>query len=165
MVHKLVLVSGPRNSGKTTMLLSLIDEGHKQGLQIAGVLALANEEKTWYRLLDLSSGRQRLALLESTDDSFAHIGRFAIFQEAFDWANKTIEQALASADLIVFDEIGRLELDGGGLAPSFVQALSSPARVVAAVRDSMFDRVSEYFGLARFNPTMLKPAKDVTAHE
>lgn len=166
MQTRLTLVTSRRNGGKTTTLERLVGEAKATSLAVGGVLALANPEKTWYRLLDLSSGKSMLALSEGIVQGAARIGRFSINQSAFDWANAEIERALQTANLIVFDEIGALELQGGGLAPSFCKALvCKNVDILAAVRDTNLEAVMKTFALDRGRPTLIQVGKEMKTNE
>jgi len=163
---RLTLVVAPLNGGKTTHLVKLIDAAERDGLVVSGVLALANPEKTWYRLKDLSTTESRLALSEKQGLGKDRIGRFFINDEAFAWANALIEQSLETADVVVFDEIGKLETQEHGLAPSFHKALAQDrAIILAAVRDAHVEVVMNHFGLEASALTLVQVKKEDGTNE
>jgi nucleoside-triphosphatase THEP1 len=163
---RLTLVVAPRNGGKTTHLVHLIETLKQDGLDVAGVLALANPEKTWYRLKDLSSTESRLVLCETQLLGMQRIGRFSINAEGFAWANALIEKSLGAADVVVFDEIGKLELGEGGLAPSFRKALALNAvSILASVRDEHVQEVVKHFSLDASELTLVPVKKDDIENE
>ena len=162
----MTLVVAPQNGGKTTHLVKLIDEAKRNSLVVSGVHALANPEKTWYRLKDLSTTESRLALSEKQELGKDRIGRFFINDEAFAWANALIEQSLETADVVVFDEIGKLETQEHGLAPSFRKALAQDrATILAAVRDVHVKVVMKHFGLESSALTLLQVKKEDGTNE
>ena len=166
MQPRLTLVVAPLNGGKTTHLVKLIDAVQRDGLVVSGVLALANPEKTWYRLKDLSTAESRLALSEMQALGEGRIGRFSIDAASFAWANALIERSLATADVVVFDEIGKLEIQEGGLAPSFHKALAQDrATVLAAVRDVHVEAVMKHFGLDASALTLVQVKKEDGTNE
>lgn len=166
MQPRLTLVVAPLNGGKTTHLVKLIDAAERDGLVVSGVLALANPEKTWYRLKDLSTTESRLALSEKQELGKGRIGRFFIDDEAFAWANALIERSLATADVVVFDEIGKLETQEHGLAPSFHKALAQErAIILAAVRDAHVEVVMNHFGLEASALTLVQVKKEDGTNE
>ncbi len=166
MQPRLTLVVAPLNAGKTTHLLKLIDEAERNGLVVSGVLALANPEKTWYRLKDLSTTESGRALSEKQGLGKDRIGRFFINDEAFAWANALIEQSLETADVVVFDEIGKLETQEHGLAPSFHKALAQErATILAAVRDVHVKVVMKHFGLEPSALTLVQVKKEDGTNE
>ena len=155
-----------RDGGKTAYLKHLIDEVRNAGLRVSGVLALANPEKTWYRLKDLSSTDSRLALSSYLKLGTGHIGRFSFSADVFIWANTLIEQSMATTDLVVFDEIGKLELQGGGLAPSFRKALDAKAcNILASVRDENVGAVIECFAIDASQLSLVQVEKEKYKYE
>lgn len=158
---ELILVVGDRDSGKTTTLEALRSSYRAKNHEIGGFLALANPEKTWYRLKDLSSTESRLALSSQINLGTERIGRFSISSDVFAWANALIEQSMATTELIVFDEIGKLELQGGGLAPSFRKALDETScNILASVRDEHVEAVLKCFAIDASHLSIVKVEKE-----
>ena len=94
------------------------------------------------------------------------IGRFSIDAEGFAWANALIEKSLGKSDVVVFDEIGRLELNEGGLAPSFRKALArKQVSILAAVRDVHVEEVVRHFGLEASELNLVQVNKDDIENE
>lgn len=148
MAPRPTFIVGGRDGGKSTTLARLLSLPPWNALRTAGVLALATVEKTQYNLKDLETGEVRLALGVEGGPTWRPLGRFFYDQEVFDWANRRICASLARAELVVFDEIGRLELEGGGLAPSFGKALDRDGvHVVAVVRRVFVEAVKAHFGI------------------
>lgn len=162
MQPRLTLVVAPLNGGKTTHLLKLIDEAERNGLVVSGVLALANPEKTWYRLNSLATGESRLAFSEDAGLGSLRLGRFFVDASVFVWANAQVQSDLEHCKVVFFDEIGKLELHGKGFAPSFRSALETEAvSVVAAVRTSFLDEVIHTFSLEKHPYSLVNVAKPI----
>jgi len=148
MAPRPTFVVAERNVGKTTALKALLQRPPYDTMKVCGVLALANDDKTQYTLIDLASKERRLALTTEVKAQWPAVGRFFYDEQAFAWANGLIISSLATAELAVFDEIGRLEVAGGGLAMAFFQALhTAHVQVVAAVRTCLVDEVKEAFAV------------------
>ncbi|MGH0053716.1 MAG: nucleoside-triphosphatase [Sphaerochaetaceae bacterium] len=161
MQARLTLFVGERNAGKTTALQGLLRQSRSQKKRLCGMLALANPEKTVYRLKDISSNEERLALSAEPMGEGRRIGRFYLDDNAFHWANRRILQDLKNAEVVLFDEIGRLELSGAGLAPSFREALEIPGLLVfAAVRLPFVQDVLAEFSIPRENVKIQYVGKD-----
>ena len=157
---ELILVVGDRDSGKTTTLRHMLSTHYKQNHAVGGFLTLANPEKTWYRLNSLANGESRLAFSEETSLGSLRLGRFSVDESVFAWANAQVQTDLTQCDVVFFDEIGKLELRGGGFAPSFRLALAADAvSVIAAVRATFLDEVIRCFGLEKHPYTLVKVAK------
>ena len=110
---KLVIITGPRGAGKTTLCGKLIDQAREAGWRVAGVLSLArvvDGEKTGIDVVDLASNQQRaLAIRSFTAPSEIRTIGYAFDPQAMAWAN-TVLAGSGDCDLLVVDELGPLEL-------------------------------------------------------
>jgi nucleoside-triphosphatase len=115
----LIIVSGPAHCGKTSLVAALLPRLAQQGRRVAGILAEGHwrdNRRSGFTLIDLCSGRRTpLAglMVDAGPQDFPYelnpkgltAGRRALSSEdCFD------------ADLVVVDEIGSLEVNGGGWA-------------------------------------------------
>ena len=152
MPDKITLITAERDGGKTTTLISYLEKRSFEPFMLCGVLSLANQEKTCYRLKDLISEEERVVLdIESLPDARMY-GRFFVDDSTFAWVNSQIIQNLPQASVAVFDEIGRFELEGNGLDVSFRRALQLPlAEVIATVRRPFLESVVKKYALDRFH--------------
>jgi len=141
--NKLTLIVSPIGGGKTRYLSNLnLPSPH------CGVVTSSNIEKTIYHIKDLAGGEERLLLSEAYLPNARRFGRFFVLEETFDWANERIISNLEASKAVVFDEIGRIEIEGWGLKSSFLKALRTPAiEIYAAVRDTLLDQVLKTFDL------------------
>lgn len=151
-MKKLVVVTGGLNSGKTTLLTAYCSRlDLEKGLRLGGVactVPLPGKKKTDYVLYDLRTGESKPSMSLNETPTWLKKGRFYINPAVFDWANSCIVQAFAETDCLVFDEIGLFEIEGGGLSPSFLEALKYyPGVVIAVVRDTLLEQVATHFSL------------------
>jgi len=150
VASKVIVITGDRNGGKTTTLLDYLAKNRSSYLphEICGYISHANTEKTCYRLKDLSSGEERIALSEKELPCARRWGRFFVDDEVFLWANQTIEKHLDTAKLVVFYELGLLELAGCGFHRSFCSALAKTDLVLlATVRTQFLPEIQRRYGL------------------
>ncbi len=143
-----IAVVGPQDSGKTTllhhMLTSLLDEGKTP----AGIVTRLDMPKDAYWVTDVGTGQTRRLLCSEPFEGSERFFRFYLDPTVASWANDVILARSSRTSHLFFDEVGRLELEGRGLAPSFRQAIGSPAlTVVVAVRDSFLSDVVRTFGI------------------
>lgn len=103
-----------------------------------------------YRVRDLVSGQE--TLLCSLNPPGIPFRRFFFSPEALEFANSLLKEAAEGAQVILADEVGPLELAGGGFAPGMRAALSSPAFLVLTVRPSLVDAVRAWAGLPATTP-------------
>jgi nucleoside-triphosphatase len=121
---QLVLVSGPRNTGKTEYARWVVERARAAGLRVAGFYSEAEWEagvKARFYLQDVADPGQRalLASVRPAPELDLRAGPFHLSSEVFRRADKVLRRA-AGADLICIDEVGPLEVKGGG----FHEALS-----------------------------------------
>lgn len=98
-----------------------------------------------YRVRDLATGEEKpLCSLAPPGIPFR---RFFFSPDGLAFANAALARAAQEADVIVADEVGPLELSGGGLGPGLLAALQSRAFLVLTVRPSLVDDVRAWAGL------------------
>ncbi|HZJ88964.1 MAG TPA: nucleoside-triphosphatase [Sphaerochaeta sp.] len=149
MKSRVLLICAAKNTGKTTYLQHALKTDPWRSLKVAGMLSLSNTAKSEYTLYDLVTGEQRLALSAERAIGEQVFGRYWIDTEAYRWANEQMLAALPSAALLLFDEIGKLELAGSGFLPAFAAALArKEGQIVASVRTEALRAVQAHFGLA-----------------
>jgi nucleoside-triphosphatase len=116
----LILVTGPRGTGKTRWCIALVDHARALGLDLHGLLSPAVMEagqKIGIDLLDLASGeRRRLAYRRGDADGDIATTDWQMVSETLQWGN-AILKAINSCEIFILDEVGPLEFEQGlGLA-------------------------------------------------
>lgn len=151
-VPRVVLVSGPKHSGKTALVENVIASPAVQGLRVAGILAkgLWREGlRAGFDLLDLASGRCVPLARRRSAPHPAHGMMFDFFDAGFLAGAEALSlDVCRAADVVVVDEIGRLEARGEGWAPHLRQLLTldGPLLILVARLDCL-PRIRERFGL------------------
>jgi nucleoside-triphosphatase THEP1 len=97
--------------------------------------------------MDIATGEELPLEHPAIDEVAVAVGRFQFRQAAFDWAVQHIDQALGSAGSVVIDEVGPLEMRGGGFAPLLdrLERDHPTTRRVLLVRTSLLDAVADRF--------------------
>lgn len=115
-----ILVSGWRRVGKTTLLLRLREAAIGAGRSAGGFLSVARfegGEKTGIDLMDASSGAviplARYTVNPPEDPGVIRIGPYVFDPAAMDAALRCAESG-QDADVFFVDELGPLELEQGG---------------------------------------------------
>ena len=138
----IVILTGPREAGKTAACHRLATLATARGWTVAGVLSPAvfqGGRKVGISLFDLSSGLSRhfASRLQRPDPG----GLGYCFEEAaISWANDVLSSA-PPCDLLVVDEVGPLEiLYGKGIATAFGVLRQGRYRLaVIVVRPELID--------------------------
>jgi len=141
---KLVLWTGEKHSGKTTSAACLVNIARKQGFNVAGLLAhsLYRDGKLLgFDAVDLrNKTRVPLARRNTKPEK---TGKFKFFQSGFKFGDDALNaEATKTADLIVIDEFGPLELNGQGWRKDIDSLIaSSNALILLVVRQELAESV------------------------
>lgn len=148
-MRRVRIIHGDIGSGKTSRAADWSREQAMSGVEVGGVLAQKTPEGR--RFVDLRAGDSMPLEHPATDEAGVEVGRFHFRQAAFDWADDRVGMALAAGSaVIVLDEVGPLEMRGGGFAPVLDRlARDAPGvELVLLVRTSLIDVVVERFAQA-----------------
>ncbi len=151
------LLTGPVGVGKTTVAERVTGLARRQGIACGGLLAPAllnaSGQKAGIWGVDLQSGERRILARTDRELDGPLVGPYSFAQSALDWAVGVVESALQRqetaagnqqpCDLIIVDEIGKLELwRGVGLAPILpCLAAGEASRSLVLVRDSLLSEL------------------------
>jgi len=124
----------------------------EKGLRPAGILAeglVENGVRSGFDLVDLSTGA-RVPLCRRGAASSVKAGEFGFFAEGLAAGEKALSaESLRGADAVFVDEVGFLELEGGGWAPALERLLKkSRVPLILSVRDELSAPVSSRWGIA-----------------
>jgi nucleoside-triphosphatase THEP1 len=113
---RLVILTGPRGSGKSTQCARLVEEARAGGRLVAGFIAhpvFTEDEKTAIELEELTTGqRRRLARRRRAGDEGLLSKQWYFEPDVMAWANQVLTE-LPRCDRLVLDELGPLELERG----------------------------------------------------
>ena len=114
MTH--AVLTGDVHIGKTTVCQAVVDLARQRRYCVRGILTLPILDKKGQRLgldvLDLSDGKQRKLARVGQDFGGPSVGPYHFDPAALQWGGDVIARAIAvGCDLLVVDEIGRLELE------------------------------------------------------
>lgn len=145
-----VAVIGPPKTGKTTMVNRLAQALRGRGWSIGGISQPALQQdrhRAGYRLRDEATGEEH-PFADRVLTARPGAPRFRLDPQGFAWAANRIQQARRDCDVLVVDELGRLEGRGDG----HVGALLIPIRGervrvrLYGVRADQCERVEQWLG-------------------
>jgi nucleoside-triphosphatase len=131
---KNILLTGRPGSGKTTALRSAIDMiqadaggFYTQEIREKGV-------RTGFEIITL--GGEKRAMASKGLQSQYHVGRYGVDVDAVDMlATGAILDAISHKNIVVIDEIGRMELFSGPFRSAVLRALDSPKVVLGVIME------------------------------
>lgn len=122
------VLTGGVHSGKTSLLKTFSCRLEKHGRQADGFLSVAvffRGTLIGYDLLTLRDKAKLPFLRKTGQNDWIRTGPFYFLPDALAEANRILLDP-APKDVLIVDEIGPLELKGGGLWPAFAQAVEHP---------------------------------------
>jgi nucleoside-triphosphatase THEP1 len=145
---KLILWTGKRHCGKTTSVFKLAESVRSEGFTVAGLLAPAvyeGERLVGFDLVDLKRGR-RIALA-SRRVKTSDLGCVSFTDEGIRFGKEGLAlESARTAELVIVDEFGPLELAGRGWRKEVDLLLASvEAVVVLVVRDELVEQVRDIY--------------------
>ena len=120
---RIIIITGPVNSGKTSYLRRLIAIYKREGYVVGGITAEALYEegrKIGYDVCDLITN-ECYPLVRSSETAeqmkstagVQHVGRFVLLESGLDFTRRCVHAA-AARDIVCLDEVGPLEMAGKG---------------------------------------------------
>lgn len=157
---RLGLLAGQVGAGKTTAAERVAGLALRRGWTCGGLLAPAMHNACGQKVgiwgVDVAGGERRLLARTDRDLGGPAVGPYSFDGAALDWAVGVVESALGRCDLLIVDEIGKLELwQGIGLAPILPRLAAGEAPcALVIVRDSLLTELQTV--LAAIEPLVFR---------
>ena len=169
----LIVITGTRGDGKTSFVRSCVEHAARCGWSTGGIISpavLEAGQRVGYDIESVRSAeRRRLAMLVDDPRQKADAGRYSFAEDAVRFGNETlVAAAAAGCEVIAIDEVGPLELRGGGWAPALRVALErhrKPQSLFIVIRTGLIEEVAANFpsaawaGVRRVAPPWPDPAE------
>ncbi len=141
-----LIIHGEIGSGKTQFAQNLVTTLTKQQIEVGGIVSpriLQEGETVGYKVRDVKTAKEKL--LATLNPPGVKIGRFYLSKQALDFAHTALIWGASSAQVVVVDEVGRLELKEQGHAAGLRIILQSGAVICLCVRTAFVKAVTETF--------------------
>jgi nucleoside-triphosphatase THEP1 len=147
-LKKLLIYTGSVQSGKTSRLLSFIQDRKDVG----GILSPLIDGKKY--LYDIFSGESKLLESDSDDreEDIIVIGKYKFKKKIFRWAKEVLQKASEeNYSYLIIDEIGPLEFEGNGLSPVtdeiILKYFTYSPKILLVVRESLVGKFLHHYRL------------------
>ena len=148
------IITGKIGSGKTTCIKKLTEKLKSENISVGGFYSsrmMENGETTGYMIVDISSGHKEKLLDINNNGHQKKVGNYYIREEAIERGNLALQQT--NAQLMVIDEVGKLELNGGGWAEMLGKLLvSRQNQLLISIRKEVLNEVINKW---KINPVMI----------
>ncbi len=138
----IIVLSGPVHGGKTTFLEQSLGRWTSRGLALSGFLSIAVSNPAGepeYDLLDLKEGRRLPYLRRAGEAGWERTGPYYFVPATLDLARSLVAGA-GPEELLIVDEVGPLELAGGGLWTALQNVIFRPeGRALLVVREEILE--------------------------
>jgi len=133
-----IFLTGLPGCGKSTILLNVIEILKQKGVKIGGIITPEKREKgerIAFLVKDVYSGKENfLAKLQAGEKNKLKVGKYVVFKEEFEEiALPALDFALKNCDIIVIDEIGRMESFSEKFMEVVKEILESDKPILAVV--------------------------------
>ncbi|MBT3749642.1 MAG: DUF2478 domain-containing protein [Bacteroidetes bacterium] len=149
------IISGGKETGKTSFLTELTAELKKRKVRLGGFLAAAvhiGNQRTGYGLLSVESGARMGFCQTLHHPDWTRIGRYYIDPAGLEFGQGLIREALkGECSTVIIDEVGPLEMQNKGWANE-LKLLAGHSRIVQiwSVRDQLVQKVTRKWPLNKY---------------
>ena len=131
-----ILLTGLPGSGKSTVLLKVVERLRKEGFRVGGIITpdvRVRGRRVAFKVVDLYSGREGV-LASSERGTGPRVGRYRVDVRGFEEvALSALDYAERECDLICIDEIGRMELYSQAFRHRIEELFRSEKSIIAVV--------------------------------
>jgi len=157
-LKRLIFVTGPPGVGKTSVLLRSVNGLKNRGYKIGGMISREVREggvRVGFEIMDFSTG-QRGWLAHINQPTGPKISKYRVNLTDLEAIGvSSILDAIRSADMIIVDEIGPMELFSSAFRDAVIQAAESDKPVLGTI----------HFGLRNSLVNSLKKREDAEIFE
>ncbi len=151
-VNNIFILSGKRNSGKSTILQGVINGLQEKGFRIAGIRAPAimqHGRKTGFYIHDIKTDKKALLCERRSESVPSTPQSFEFHENGLKLGRQALSpQAINDADLIIIDEVGPLELKGECWAEAIEQIFNTSEKpLLWVIRKGLVDKVCMHYGI------------------
>lgn len=167
LTAKVIIITGGVEAGKTTSLRKVSEKLIQSGKLVSGFISpriMDGDKTVAYSIENLKTGETLPFLSEksvSEDGDVQSIGKYFINSETEQKAKQILSDALQDgAEVVVIDEVGRLELRGDGWHNELHELLkANKTTLVLSVRDSFVESVIEKFVMSEVQVISVENSK------
>lgn len=147
-------ITGMPKAGKTTLLRRLIDELKAKGLRVGGFISPEEKRhgtRTAFYVEDIQSGKRKV--LASVEGDGPKVSKYHVNVKSFESVALPVMKGIDSLDVIIIDEIGRMEMKSMKFSDLLDRVFEHETPVIAALHRDFVDRYSVEGEILMLTPT------------
>jgi nucleoside-triphosphatase THEP1 len=160
-----IIITGPKGAGKSAHLLMLADALKKQHKTVGGVISRGfwnHGEREGYEIVNPATGVSRFLCgktkpANANAEDIMPFCSYFFLRSSFAEGNRWIAEGL-TADVLFIDEVGNIELSGGGWNVN--AALTAGVSAVLGVREDAVQKLASTWGI-RFPVMSISPGANI----
>ena len=154
-----ILITGPPRSGKSTLIVRLIEYVSKRQITAYGFLTPEVREgnnRIGFDIVDIKTKEREKLARKGNYNTKHHVGKYCVFIEKFEKFLSHFENIkFQQDDLIMIDEIGKMELFSKKFQEFIIKIFASNISIIATigltVKHSIKDHLLNLPGVKNFN--------------
>jgi nucleoside-triphosphatase len=167
---KIFIITSKKDSGKTTFVKQIIPFFIQNNIKIGGIFTqkqIENQQRIGYDVVDIQTNNSEIFLRESGENDFEKIGKFFIFPQGVKFGKESLQKVKnTDIQLVIIDEIGRLELTGKAWANEINELLQYQNFIFLwVVRDTFLGEIIEFWKLKNYEIIDLQKISTQTANQ
>jgi nucleoside-triphosphatase THEP1 len=157
MTKRWALIVGDKGAGKSTTATRVVNMLAARGIAVGGVIQEAvheDGERVAYRACHVGHENHGVIVAHRgappkglNAEAMHEFCSFVFDDDAFATAGSWVRQAVSACDVVIVDEVSKLEVSGGGHHNAIRDALTGRALVILVVRSHQLFAVVDKFGL------------------
>jgi len=165
--QKIFILTGKIAQGKTTKIQEIVADFKQKQIAIGGIYSprvMENNLTIGYDVVDISTSERTLFLRNEEHADLSKIGKYSIFPQGLSKGKNALTfSANVTNQLVIIDEVGKLELDNEGWASSLENLINhSTHHILLVVRDSFIEPVIQKWNLK--NPIVFQTSENEHNH-
>lgn len=153
--QKIFVISGKKDSGKTTFVKYLIENLKVENIKTGGIYSekiIQNKQIIAYNIIDIKTLKSEKYLSAELSENLERVGSFSVLPQGLEFGLEQLKpERYTEYELVIIDEIGKLELLGKGWAEKIEELLIlQKNHILMVIREDCIDKAIEKWNFKNF---------------
>jgi len=141
-----IFLTGRPGCGKSTLIQRIIDELQKRKIKIAGILTpeiRTSSGRQGFKIIDIASGEKGILAAVYIKSNYK-VSKYGINISDIDRIVEQFEKSLAGADIIIIDEVGKMEFYSKKFKATIDKILALDKPLLASLHRALINDFKNY---------------------